>query len=56
MSSTSQQPTYIIPPPAGPNWKTPLLIGILVLLIASNIFLFVQLGRVRTDSRSDMAN
>ncbi|HSU58917.1 MAG TPA: hypothetical protein VLI55_06365 [Bryobacteraceae bacterium] len=55
MSSTPQQPTYIIPPPAGPNWKTPLLIGILVLLIASNIFLFVQLGRVRTDSRSDMA-
>ncbi len=20
-----QQPTYIIPPPSGPNWKTPLL-------------------------------
>ena len=55
MSSTSQQPTYIIPPPSSPNWKTPLLIGILVLLIASNIFLFVQLDRVRSDSRNDMA-
>lgn len=55
MSSAPQQPTYIIPPPSGPNWKTPLLIGILALLVASNIFLFVQLGRVRTDSRNDMA-
>ncbi len=54
MSSTSQQPTYIIPPPSSPNWKTPLLIGILTLLAASNIFLFVQLDHVRTDSRADM--
>lgn len=52
--STSQQPTYIIPPPSSPNWKTPVLIGILVLLAASNIFLFVQLDHVRTDSRADM--
>jgi phage shock protein A len=55
MSSTSQQPTYIIPPPSSPNWRTPLLIGILVLLAASNIYLFVQLDRVRTESRNDMA-
>jgi len=55
MSSTPQQPTYIIPPPTGPNWKIPLLIGILVLLVASNIFLFVQLDRVRTEGRSNMA-
>ncbi|MGA8026401.1 MAG: hypothetical protein WB992_04595 [Bryobacteraceae bacterium] len=55
MSSTPQQPTYIIPPPAGPNWKTPLLIGILVLLAASNIYLFVQVDRSRTDSRHDIA-
>lgn len=53
--STSQQPTYIIPPPSSPNWKTPVLTGILVLLAASNIFLFVQLDHVRTDSRADMA-
>lgn len=56
MSSTPpQQPTYIIPPPSGPNWKTPLLLGILVLLVVSNIFLFVQLDRVRTDNKNDMA-
>ena len=54
MSSTPQQPTYIIPPPSSPNWKTPLLIGVLVLLVASNIFLFVQLDHVRTDSKGDM--
>ncbi len=55
MSSAPQQPTYIIPPPSGPNWKTPLLVGILVLLVASNIFLFVQLDHVRTDGKNDMA-
>lgn len=55
MSSTPQQPTYIIPPPSSPNWKTPVLIGILVILAAANIFLFVQLDHVRTDSRADMA-
>lgn len=54
MSSTPQQPTYIIPPPSSPNWKTPLLIGILVLLAASNIFLFVQLDRTRTENRNDL--
>jgi chromosome segregation ATPase len=53
--SAPQQPTYIIPPPSSPNWKTPVLIGVLVLLAASNIFLFVQLDHVRTDSRADMA-
>jgi chromosome segregation ATPase len=51
---SSQQPTYIIPPPSGPNWKTPLLIGALVLLGASSIFQFVQLERVRTDTKADM--
>ncbi len=51
---SSQQPTYIIPPPSGPNWKTPLLIGVLVLLGASSIFQFVQLERVRTDTKADM--
>jgi hypothetical protein len=51
---SSQQPTYIIPPPSGPNWKTPLLIGALVLLGASSIFQFVQLERIRTESKADM--
>lgn len=52
--STPQQPTYIIPSPAGPNWKTPLLIGVLGLLIASNIFLFVQLNHLRADSATQV--
>jgi chromosome segregation ATPase len=51
---SSQQPTYIIPPPSGPNWKTPVLIGALVLLGASSIFQFVQLERVRTETKADM--
>lgn len=55
MSSAPQPPTYIIPSPAAANWKTPLLIGVLVLLAASNIFLYVQLEHARTDSRNDMA-
>jgi len=55
MSSAPQQPTYIIPPPSSPNWKTPLLIGILILLAATNIYLLVQLDHVRTDNRHDMA-
>jgi chromosome segregation ATPase len=55
MSSTPQQPTYIIPPPSNPNWKTPVLVGVLVLLAATNIFLFVQLEHLRTDSKNEMA-
>lgn len=55
MSSAPQQPTYIIPPPSTPSWKIPVLIGILVLLAASNIYLFVQLDHVRAESRHDMA-
>jgi chromosome segregation ATPase len=55
MSSAPQQPTYIIPPPSNPNWKTPVLVGVLVLLAATNIFLFVQLEHLRTDSKNEMA-
>src|SRR5689334_11947641 len=50
-----QQPTYIIPPPSGANWKTPLLIGVLALLVASNIFFFVQLQQMRSENRNEMA-
>jgi chromosome segregation ATPase len=55
MSTTPQQPTYIIPPPSGPNWRTPLLIGVIVLLAASNIYLFTQVERVKTDNKNEMA-
>ncbi|HEX4231659.1 MAG TPA: hypothetical protein VHZ07_23520 [Bryobacteraceae bacterium] len=51
----SSQPTYIIPPPSSPNWKTPLLVGILVLLVASNVYLFTQIERVKTDNKNEMA-
>lgn len=51
----SSQPTYIIPPPSSPNWKTPLLVGILVLLVASNVYLFTQIERVKADSKNEMA-
>lgn len=54
MSSSPQQPTYIIPPPSSPNWKTPVLIGILVILAVSNVFLFIQLDHVRTENRTEM--
>ncbi|MGI8962770.1 MAG: hypothetical protein ACR2IV_24035 [Bryobacteraceae bacterium] len=55
MSTAPQQPTYIIPPPSGPNWRTPLLIGVIVLLVASNIYLFTQVERVKTDNNNEMA-
>jgi len=52
--SSSPQPTYVIPPPSSPNWKTPVLIGVLVILAISNIFLFIQLDHVRTENRAEM--
>jgi chromosome segregation ATPase len=56
MSTNAQpQPTYIIPPPATPNWKTPLLLVVILLLIASNIYLYVQVQQVRTDNRNQLA-
>lgn len=55
MSSSPQQPTYIIPSPSTPNWKTPVLIGLLALLAAANIFLYVQLDRMKTDNRNEFA-
>lgn len=56
MSTTAQQqPTYIIPPPSSPNWKTPLLFVVILLLIASNIYLFTQVQQVKTDNRNEMA-
>jgi chromosome segregation ATPase len=55
MSTAPQQPTYIIPPPSGANWKTPVLIGVIALLAAANIFLYVQLDRMKTDNRNEFA-
>jgi chromosome segregation ATPase len=55
MSTTPQQPTYVIPSPAGPNWKTPALIASLLLLLGFNIYLLVQLDHMRTDNRTEVA-
>ena len=54
-TNPSQQPTYIIPPQSGANWKMPLLIGVIVLLAASNIYLFTAVERVKTDNKNEMA-
>jgi len=51
----TQPPTYIIPPPASPNWKMPALVGVLLLLAGSNVYLYMQLEHVRTDTKNDMA-
>lgn len=54
MSSTPQTPTYIIPSPSSPNWKTPLVIVALVLLAATNVFLYMQLDRLKTENRAEL--
>jgi F0F1-type ATP synthase membrane subunit b/b' len=45
----STTPSYPVPEPQGPNWKTPLVAGALIALAAANVFLYVQLDRTRTD-------
>ena len=52
--SSPQQPTYIIPQPSGPNWKTPVLVGALVLLGASSIYQYVQLDHLKTETAGDV--
>jgi hypothetical protein len=47
--------TYIIPPPSAPSWKTPALIGALLLLAASNIYLYTQLEHARTDFKNEIS-
>lgn len=56
MSTNAQpQPTYIIPPPSTPNWKTPALLVVILLLIASNIYLYTQVKQVRADNQAQLA-
>ncbi len=55
MSTNAQpQPTYIIPPPSTPNWKTPLLLVVILLLIASNVYLYMQVKQVRADGQAQL--
>ena len=55
MSTNPQQPTYIIPSPSSPNWKTPALVGFLILLAATNIYLFTQLRQLRAEHGTEIA-
>ena len=55
MTQPPQPPTYIIPPPASPSWKVPALVGVLLLLAASNVYLYMQLEHVKTDTKNDIA-
>jgi hypothetical protein len=55
MSTTPQQPSYIIPPPQAPNWKTPLLIGAFLLLVIFNVFLYFQVEHLRNETKADLA-
>jgi hypothetical protein len=55
MSTTPQPTGYIIPSPEGPNWRVPLVIGALALLFASNIYLLIEVGRIKTDTKANMA-
>jgi len=45
----SPTPTYTVPEPHGPNWKTPLVAAALIALVAANVYLYVQIDHTRTD-------
>src|SRR3954471_8445415 len=55
MSTMPQQPSYVIPPPQAPNWKTPLLIGAFLLLVIFNVYLYFQVEHLRNDTKADLA-
>ncbi len=55
MSSSPQQPTYIIPPPSRPNWHVPALVAVLLALAGTNIYLFSQLRQLRTDHGAELS-
>lgn len=54
MSSSPQQPTYIIPPPSGPSWRMPVLVAVLAALAGMNIYLITQLRQLRTDHGTEL--
>jgi hypothetical protein len=55
MSTSPQQPSYIIPPPTGPNWKVPLMIGGFLLLAIFDVYAYIQLEHVRNESKAGIA-
>ncbi len=41
--------THYIPPPSGPGLKVPILFGIVIALVAANVYLFLQIDQMRTE-------
>lgn len=46
---TEPNNVHYIPPPSGPGLKIPILFGIVIALVAANVYLFLQLDQVRTE-------
>ncbi|MCW5976770.1 MAG: hypothetical protein KIT09_01770 [Bryobacteraceae bacterium] len=49
---TEPNNVHYIPPPSGPGLKIPILFGIVIALVAANVYLFLQLDQVRTELAS----
>lgn len=51
MSDPTNAPhnVHYIPPPSGPGLKIPILFGVVIALVAANVYLFLQLDQVRTE-------
>ena len=49
---TEPNNVHYIPPPSGPGLKIPILFGIVIALVAANVYLFLQLDQVRTEIAS----
>jgi len=45
----SDQNAHYIPPQSGPGLKVPILFGIVIALIAANVYLFLQIDQMRTE-------
>ena len=46
---TEPNNVHYVPPPTGPGLKVPILFGIVIALVAANVYLFLQLDQVRTE-------
>jgi hypothetical protein len=55
MSTAPEQTSYIIPPPTGPNWRTPLVIAAFLLLVIFNVYVYVQMSHIRNETKAEMA-
>jgi len=40
---------HYIPPPSGPGLKIPILFGLVIALVAANVYMFLQIDQVRTE-------